>query len=170
MSIFSKKLGDLIPNVNSLDVSGTSSDNNPSNLDYGKFQPMRYTIEQAVELVSSLKNHNVSARVIAGVMKQTLESVDIHFSDIVADAQRKESAINSETSKKDEMIKELTRKVEALQMEKVKYQKDLNRIVYVREFLQQAIADEESEESAQAKPGKPGLQKAEAGLPANSTP
>ncbi len=169
MSFFTKKLSEMIPNKNSLDLPKTSSDNSPSNSDHGKYQPMKYSIDQAVELVSSLKNHNVSARVIAGVMKQTLESVDIHFSDIIADAKRKESAIHGETNKKDEMIRDLSRKVEALQQEKVRIQKDLNKIVYVREFLQQALADSKAEDMSQSPLPNPSQRQAETGLHADVT-
>ncbi len=117
----------------------------------------RYTIDQAIKLVSSLKGHNVSARVIASIMKQTLESVNIHFKDIIDDARLKESAINTETSRRDEMIKELSRKVEALQSEKIDYQKELERTVYVREFLQQALGEVAAAETAEAPAQQPAV-------------
>lgn len=142
MSIFGKKPSDLIPDINLFETRNANMNSTASQpkTQYNKPAP-KYTIEQAIKLVSSLKDHNVSARVIAGIMKQTLESVDIHFTDIIDDAKQKESAIHAESSKKDEMIRELSRRVEALQMEKVEIQKELNKTVYVREFLQQALND-----------------------------
>lgn len=141
MSIFGKKSNEIMDGASPIELSGPTEGKSLPELSYVQKRSNSYTIDQAIQLVGSLKEHKVSARVIAGIVKKTLESVDIHFSDIIADAKQKESAIHAETQKKDEMIKDLTNRVQALQSEKVDFQKELNKTVYVREFLQQALND-----------------------------
>lgn len=158
MSIFGKKFGesdsnpfDFTNSANQSSQQNSTQSAPPASHDRGNGKPASFSIDQAIKLVGSLKDSNVSSRVIASIIKQTLESVDIHFKDIIADARLKESSIQTETGKKDEMIKDLTRKVEALQNEKVAFQKELERTVYVREFLQQAVEEQQSGE-AMARP------------------
>jgi len=149
MSIFGKKFGES--DAGSFDLTSSANQSPQTSFESPKAKTPRYTIDQAIALVSSLKEQNVSSRVVAAIIKQTLESVNIHFADIIDDARHKESAINIETSKKDEMIRDLTRKVEMLQNEKVGFQKELERTVYVREFLQQAVEDQQAAGNATAK-------------------
>ncbi len=105
--------------------------------------PDKYGINQAIKLVRSFQKHKISTNVIAGIMKQTLASVEIHFTDIIDDAKRKESAVHNESEKKDKQIEEATRKCEALKEEKVKLQQILEETVSVREFLLQAMDEEQ---------------------------
>ncbi len=108
-------------------------------LSTSKANPSKYGINQAIKLVRSFQKHKISPNVIAGIMKQTLASVEIHFTDIIDDAKRKESAVHSESEKKDKQIEEATRKCEALKDEKIKLQQILEETVSVREFLLQAM-------------------------------
>jgi hypothetical protein len=104
-----------------------------------KASPAKYGINQATKLVRSFQKHNISSNVIAGIMKQTLASVEIHFTDIIDDAKQKETAVQSESEKKDKQIEEATRKCEALKEEKTKLQQILKETISVREFLLQAM-------------------------------
>lgn len=148
MGIFRKKQKDFSSEFESLEFG---SENLPSNqskpaINYAggnaRASNGKYSIDQAIKLVRSLREHKVNAVIIAQIMQQTLESVDIHFNDIISDANRKESAIVSETERKDQEIQELNRKFEALRDEKQRLQRELQETMAVREFLQQAVADE----------------------------
>jgi len=104
-----------------------------------KSNSSKYGIDEATNLVRSFQKHNISSNVIAGIMKQTLASVEIHFTDIIDDAKRKESTVQNESEKKDKQIEEATRKCEALKEEKTKLQQILKETISVREFLLQAM-------------------------------
>ena len=137
MGIFGSKT--LQSEVDSLDIEQAKTKvNNPTKIKLGKNNSIKYGIDRAIDLVGKLKKHNVSPKVIAGIMKQTLESVEIHFSDIIADAQRKETDIHAESKSKDEDIQQLKEKFEALKQEKLDLQNELEQVKSVREFLQYA--------------------------------
>lgn len=147
MTIFGKKIKKPTSEEEMMDLKESSNQTITETVNYTRAKPGAYSIDQAIQLVSSLKGHRVSAQVIASIVKQTLESVDIHFSDIIADAKLKESAIQAEKSKRDDLIKSLAQQVENLQKEKVEFQKELNKTIFVREFLEQAVATEVSGDS-----------------------
>ncbi len=164
MGIFSTK--SLESEVDSLDFDqNKSKSSNPVKFKHGKNNSSNYGIERAIILVSSLQKHNVSHKVIAGIMKQTLESVEVHFSDIIADAERKESEIKDSTARKDEHIQEFNKKLESLKQEKIQLQKQLDETMSVREFLQQVSQNKPIE-----KESKPKIPSQEDGkqLPANA--
>ena len=138
MSVFRKKTDDL-PADFSMIEDDDSEQKMESGFNFNRPKSVRYTIDQAAKLVHSLKDHNVSARVTAAIVKQTLESVDISFPDIIEDAKLKEAAIQHESARRDDLINNLISKVEFLQNEKRKFNKELEKTIYVREFLQQAL-------------------------------
>ena len=146
MGIFGKKQD--LPSFDSLEMddSQPSADRSQDSFGIGggavRTQHGGYTIEQAMKLVNSLQGHSVKPDVIAGIVKQTLESVNIHFKDIVADAQRKEIEIKQLSKQKEEQIKEINKQMQVLEQEKIKLQQELSQTESVRKFLQQAIKDE----------------------------
>ncbi len=138
--------------VDELDLD--SSNNATNSVNAAKFSFTRhvaakpkYGIDKAITLVRSLQKHKINPKVIAGIMKQTLESVDIRFSEIITDAKRKESSIQHENGQKDKQVEEMKRKFEALKEEKIKLQQDLDETKSVRKFLQQAINEERPKQS-----------------------
>ena len=140
MGIFSRKNNELDHEIESLHLNNDEADTSlPFGFNHAK--PARYTIDQAVKLVRSLQKHRVSAEVIAGIMQQTLASVDIHFTDIIADAKRREAQIHTDSEAKSQQITELTQKLEKLKEEKVKLQEECKEITVVREFLQQSAPE-----------------------------
>ncbi len=157
MSVFKKKYNTLPSDFEMVDDDAPMENKIEVSLNFSRPRPVRYTIDQAAKLVHSLKDHNVSARVIAGIMKKTLESVDINIVDIIDDARLKEAAINTETARQDEMIESLIKKVDALQHEKLRFQKELEKTVYVREFLQQALDTSDTATSAASQKDFPRL-------------
>lgn len=141
MSLFGKN--HMTSAVDALELdNNTSSTTTKFGFNRGNSTKSKYGIDKAITLVRSLQKHNINSRVIAGIMKQTLESVGIHFTDIVSDAKRKESQINNEFIQKDRQFEEMTRKFEAMKQEKIKLQQELDETASVREFLQQAIKEE----------------------------
>jgi len=137
----------------STDSSDSSDSIRPkSSTNFGQLSPSKatsgkYGINQATKLVRSFQKHNISSNVIAGIMKQTLASVEIHFTDIIDDAKRKETAVQTESEKKDKQIEEATRKCEALKEEKTKLQEVLKETISVREFLLQAMDSDSGQAS-----------------------
>lgn len=138
-------------NKTTSDIDASTFDNTASSTDFKQtntntsintrqqIKSPKYGIDQATTLVRSFQKHNVSSNVIANIMKQTLESVDIHFDDIINDAKRKESAVQLESEQKDQQIEEATRKCEMLKEEKTKLQQILKETITVREFLLEAM-------------------------------
>ena len=165
-------------NKTNSEIDAIVFDESPDAIESTDFEPIsvskttsaKYGINQATKLVRSFQKHNISSNVIAGIMKQTLASVEIHFTDIIDDAKRKETAVQSESEKKDKQIEEATRKCEALKEEKTKLQQILKETITVREFLLQAMdksqASAESEQKSVAQSSdkleQPNLEKAEA--------
>lgn len=133
------------------DITASTGSTDFEQLSNSKASPGKYGINQATKLVRSFQKHNISSNVIAGIMKQTLASVEIHFTDIIDDAKRKESAVQSESEKKDKQIEEATRKCEALKEEKTKLQQILKETISVREFLLQAMDNDVQASGERAK-------------------
>lgn len=143
MGFFSRKNNGLDSELESLHLNEGDGEAADAALPFGfnQAKPARYTIDQAVKLVRSLQKHRVSAEVIAGIMQQTLASVDIHFTDIIADAKRREAQIQTDSEAKSQQIAELTQKLEKLKEEKIKLQEEFKEITVVREFLQQSVPE-----------------------------
>ncbi len=141
MSLFGKS--QMTSEVDTLDFEANNGSSNPSKFSFTRTHSVKpkYGIDKAISLVRSLQKHKINPSVIAGIMKQTLESVDIHFTDIIADAKRKETDIHNDNEAKDKQVEAMKRKFEALKNEKLKLQQDLDETISVREFLQQVISE-----------------------------
>lgn len=147
MGIFGKKKDkETAFDVMNLEEDASSPAPTEENIGGISFQPSppsgkrsQYTIEQAIDLVKSLKKHNISSSVIAGIMKQTLESVDIHFKDIIQDAELKESQIDQANKQKDAEIQEINSKLDVLKKDKLKLQEELEQTQSAKQFLLQAM-------------------------------
>lgn len=108
-----------------------------------------YGIDEAIKLVRALPKKHIDDAVVAGIIKQTLASVDVYLSDIIEDAGRKEGEIAEESRRIEDDIAELTAKMRALKQELVVLQGQLDETVAVRNFLRKAL-DQKLDESYEA--------------------
>lgn len=108
-----------------------------------------YGIDEATKLVRALPKKHIDDAVVAGIIKQTLASVDVYLSDIIEDAGRKEGEIAEESRRIEDDIAELTAKMRALKQELVALQGQLDETVGVRNFLRKAL-DQKLDESYEA--------------------
>ncbi len=97
-----------------------------------------YSIDDAITLIHSFPFKDKDRTLLATIIKRTLESVDVHFSDIVVDAEKKESSIIHETQEIKDEISELTQSVELLKEEQENLESQLEETIAIREFLQEA--------------------------------
>lgn len=100
---------------------------------------INYGIDDAIKLVRGLPRQNLDDVIVADIIKQTLASVDVYISDIIEDAGRKENEINDESRRIEDDIAELTSKMEALKLELISLQGQLNETMSVRAFLRTAL-------------------------------
>jgi len=93
-----------------------------------------YGIDDAIELMRQMPDGNIE--VIITVVKKTLESTNIRVSDIISDAQNKESSIKARTKQLETEIKDLEEKIAKRNSEISELQTTLDETVQVREHLQ----------------------------------
>ncbi len=121
----------------------------------------QYSIEDAIELMRQLPREN--NEVVVTVVKKTLESTNIQVSDIIGDADNKETRIRNQHKTLEEEIKELEAQIAKRNQQIGDLLKDLKETTDVRERLQLALKLDKSsqpqakapEPKAESKPAAP---------------
>ena len=111
-------------------------------------KPPIYGIEDAVKLIRSLPNGQ--EELIIQVVKQTLESTNIKISDIILDAERKESQIEKRTRKLRSEIEEFQTKIDRRNEEIQTMYAKLKESIEVKKQLQKVVQAEEKAQPAAA--------------------
>jgi hypothetical protein len=92
-----------------------------------------YGIAQAIELMRALPNERTE--LVGRVVRQTLESMNIHVSDIVVDAERREAAIRDEIAIYRSDIVELEKEIAIRRSEITRLEVDLAETTTVKQRL-----------------------------------
>jgi TolA-binding protein len=115
-----------------------------------------YGIEDAIALMRKLPN--VNSEITITVVKKTLESANIQVEEIISDAERKETQIETRTKQLSTEISELQERIAHLNDEINELTSDLKETTKVKNLLVGAAEEEKSQAKASAEAPKKSTQ------------
>lgn len=125
-----------------------------------------YGIEDAIALMRKLPN--VNSEITITVVKKTLESANIQVEEIISDAQRKESQIESRTKQLSTEINELQERIAHLNGEINELTSDLKETTKVKNLLIGASEQEKAQQKSTVDAAKDATKKVKEEPPAQS--
>jgi len=97
-----------------------------------------FTIDQAIKLVDSYPKEDIPQAQVAGIMRRTLEAMNIQYPDLIEQAHQREAKIEMLADKIREKIHAMHKQIESFERDLETLQARLEKTASVREFLELA--------------------------------